>query len=274
MYGGIKMLENLEGRPSANKIFGVVIGIVVDNKDPEGLYRIKVKFPWIKEKNSKYTDSADKEDFLSTWARITTFMSGNDMGSFWLPEVDDEVLVAFEHGDLRRPFVIGSLWNGVDKAIHDNKSQNGKNNYRSIKSRSGHMITFFDDKDNKKEKIIIQTKTAKEEETKDPMSRDGHMIVLDHSNGAEKIEIYDRKKEDYILIDMTNKKITMESKNGDILISAPNGEVKIKCKTLVTESSSTSTQKSQSAYTIQSNSTMDIKSSSGMTIKGSTVNIN
>lgn len=268
------MSINREGLPSINKIFGVVVGIVVDNNDPEGEYRVKVKFPWVKEKDSKYTDLPDKEDFLSTWARIATFMSGDGRGSFWLPEVDDEVLVAFEHGDVRRPFVIGSLWNGVDKTIHENKSQNGKNNFRSIKSRSGHIFTFLDDAENKKEKIIIQTKTKYDEEEKDYMERDGHLIVLDHSDGKEKIEIYDRKKKNYVLIDSTNDKITMKSAEGDITISAPQGKVRIECKTLETESSSTSTLKAQSAFTIQGQSTMDIKSASGMTIKGSTVNIN
>ena len=83
------------------KALGVVVGIVVDNKDPEGHYRIKVKYPWVSESDTKYTDAKDDEDFRSNWCRVATFMAGKERGAFWLPEVDDEVLVAFEHGDVR-----------------------------------------------------------------------------------------------------------------------------------------------------------------------------
>ena len=68
----------------------------------------------------------------------------------------ESALVAFEHGDLRRPFVVGSLWSPIDKTIHDNKSQDGKNNYRTFFSRSGHVLQFIDEEG--KERIVIQTK--------------------------------------------------------------------------------------------------------------------
>jgi len=264
-------MDPVSSAPPANRIYGVVIGIVVDNKDPEGLYRVKVKFPWVRESGS-YTNAPDKEDFLSAWCRIATLMAGPDRGLFCLPEVDDEVLVAFEHGDLRRPFVLGSLWSPVDKAIHDNKSQGGKNNFRTFFSRSGHVLQFVDEEG--KERIVLQTKIGKGNAAKGHKSRDGHFIVLDHSGGAEKIEIYDRKQENYVLIDSTNQRIEVKSAKGNILISAPNGEVKIDCKTLVTQSSSTTTIKSGSAMKVESSATAEIKSSSAMTIKGSVVNIN
>lgn len=257
-----------------NRITGVVIGIVVDNKDPEGLYRVKVKFPWVRESAGKYSDAPDKEDFLSSWARIATFMAGPDRGAFWLPEVDDEVLVAFEHGDVRRAFVIGSLWSPVDKAIHDNKSQGGKNNFRTLFSRSGHVIQFQDDSENGKEKIILQTKVATGDAAKDHKSRDGHFIVLDHSNGAEKIEIYDRQQKNFVLIDSTNNAITMKSAEGNITISAPQGCVKIECKTLETKSTSTTTIKADSNMTLQTQASADVKASGTMTVKGAQVKIN
>jgi len=239
------------------------------------LYRVKVKFPWVQETTGKYSDKPDtkKTDFPSTWARITTLMAGPDRGAFWLPEVDDEVLVVFEHGDIRRPFVIGALWSPVDKAIHDNASQNGKNGVRTFFSRSGHVIQFLDNVEGK-EKIVLQTKVVTGDAAKDRKSRDGHFIVLDHSPGEEKIEIYDRKQENYVLIDSTNDKISVVSANGDILLSAPNGTVRIECKTLSTQSSQTSTLKAQSAFKVQGDSTMDIKSAAVMTVQGSQVKIN
>ncbi len=81
----------------------VVVGVVTDNKDPEGLCRVKVKYPWL------------TEDHTSFWARQSSQMAGSGRGMFNIPEIGDEVLVAFEHGEVTRPFVLGQLWNTVDK---------------------------------------------------------------------------------------------------------------------------------------------------------------
>ncbi len=92
-------------------------------------------------------------------------MAGKDRGTFFLPEVGDEVLVAFEHGCLEFPYVLGALWNGQDNPPEANK--NGKNNYRTIKSRSGHVVRMDDsDEDAKieiqdgsgKNRIVLSTK--------------------------------------------------------------------------------------------------------------------
>ena len=72
------------------RFFGVVVGIVTNNQDDEKMHRVKVRFPWL----------ADGEDDESHWARVATPMSGNGRGGYFLPEVDDEVLVAFEHGSV------------------------------------------------------------------------------------------------------------------------------------------------------------------------------
>ncbi|NOZ02749.1 MAG: phage tail protein [Deltaproteobacteria bacterium] len=255
-----------------NRIYGVVIGIVIDNNDPEGLYRVKVKFPWVQESSSTYTDAPDREDFPSNWARIATFMAGPDRGAFWLPEVDDEVLVAFEHGDIRRPFVIGSLWSPVDKAIHDNQSQGGSNDFRTLFSRSGHVIQFQDTEG--EGRIIIQTRCEAGTAADGHKSRPGHFIVMDESDGALMIQISDGKQENLLTIDSTNNHVKLESKNGDVTVSAPNGKILLECKTLETKSSSSSKIQAGSSAEIKAGSTMDINSSGGMTIKGATVKIN
>ena len=256
-----------------NRISGVVPAIVVDNEDPEGRYRVKVMFPQWLCANPTYTDNEDSEDFLSPWARVATIMGGPNRGSFFLPEKDDEVLVCFEHGDIRFPFVVGMLWNGVDKPIHDNSAQDGKNNYRSIKSRSGHILTFVDDESSKVEKIIIQTKTQDDEEDKEASDRDGHFIVLDHSDGAEKIEIYDRKQDNYILIDSTNNKIVVETKTGDMEIKAKN-KITIECTTLEIKSSAETKIEAGSSMKLKAGSGMELDGGPSITQKASRIDLN
>jgi uncharacterized protein involved in type VI secretion and phage assembly len=264
------MLDRAKREPF--KVQGVVVGIVVDNKDPDKHYRIKVKYPWVSEAG-QYTDKADAEDFRSTWCRMTSLMAGKQRGAFWLPEVDDEVLVAFEHGDVRRPFVIGSLWNGVDLPTHNNESQKGKNDFRDIRSRSGHMLQFVDKKDDKTERIILQTKVQPADTEKDPKQRDGHWICLDQSGDVDQIEIYDHTKEHYVLIDTKAKKITIECKTGDMLIKTEK-TLTLDCKDLVVKASASIKQESGAATEIKAGSTMDVKSSSTMTLKGATINLN
>lgn len=107
-------------------INGVVVGLVTNVDDPSGEGRIKVHFPWL------------APDHESDWVRIATLMAGNGRGSFFIPEVDDEAIVAFEHGDPRFPYVIGFLWNGKDAPPAEHVRE------RKLESRNGHAIRFFD----------------------------------------------------------------------------------------------------------------------------------
>ena len=125
------------------KFYGTVMGIVTNNQDPSNMARVKVKFPWLSDDNE------------STWARIATTMAGPGRGSYFLPEVDDEVLIAFEHGDVRFPYVLGGLWNGKDAPPANNSD--GKNNIRVIHSRSGHLIRLDDTDGDEKIEIIDKT---------------------------------------------------------------------------------------------------------------------
>jgi uncharacterized protein involved in type VI secretion and phage assembly len=181
MLDGQRTLADASGR-----IYGVVIGIVTDNKDPDNLGRVKVRFPWL---------ASDAE---SPWARIAALMAGNERGSFYLPEVDDEVLVAFEHGVLLYPYVLGALWNGKDKPPETNSD--GKNNKRLLKSRSGMTI------------------------------------LLDDASGSEKIQIADKDSQNTVVVDMANKKITITS-NGDIDIIASQGTITLDAQTVKLNSS-------------------------------------
>jgi len=110
---------------------GVAVGQVSDNTDPAGLARVRVRLPW----------HADGE--TSFWARSAMPMAGADRGTYFLPEVGDEVLVAAEQGDPSHLYVLGVLWNGRDKPPADN--DDGANDTRLIKTRAGHTIRFNDD---------------------------------------------------------------------------------------------------------------------------------
>jgi uncharacterized protein involved in type VI secretion and phage assembly len=117
-----------------DRIHGFAIAIVTDNKDPDDLGRVKVKFP------------ALDPDYESHWVRVALPGAGPDAGLVFLPDVNDEVLVGFEHGDIRRPYVVGGLWNGIDKPpLGADLFDNGHVRRRGIVSRSGHKLVFFDD---------------------------------------------------------------------------------------------------------------------------------
>ena len=165
---------------------GIVIGIVSNLEDPENLGRVKVKFPHL-----------DNQE--SDWAKLVTLMAGPERGAFFRPEVDDEVLVGLEHGDYRRPYILGSLWSKVDKPPADDGDAK-KNNWRFFKSRSGHVVK------------------------------------LDDTDGKEKIEIIDKSSKHQIIIDTAGDKIQIICDSGDVEVSASSGTVKVEAATVEVKS--------------------------------------
>jgi uncharacterized protein involved in type VI secretion and phage assembly len=231
-----------------NQYFGVYPAIVVDNVDPEGRYRVKVKFPWMMESDSKYVDTPDKENMNSTWARIASPMAGTNKhnagktdelrGFFFLPEKEDEVLVCFGHGDFRDPYIVGQLYNGEDLPFYNNKDGGGDfkakgNDFRAIRSRSGHMLIFVDTSG--KERVVIQAKVKDDNVYDAPAvggsntkpkeakggggpsssydtpdgSAGGHMIVLDMTSGKEKIVIADKDGKNALQLDSAKGEMTI-----------------------------------------------------------------
>jgi uncharacterized protein involved in type VI secretion and phage assembly len=144
-----------DGGQAANKIYGVVIGLVTNLKDPEKLGRIKVKYPWMPKVNGA--------DLESNWVRLATPSGGNGRGIYFAPEIDDEVLIGFEQGDPNYPYIVGLLWNGKDKppaGTAEIFASDGKVNQRVIRSRTGHLIILDDTQG--KEQVIIQDAGGKE----------------------------------------------------------------------------------------------------------------
>jgi uncharacterized protein involved in type VI secretion and phage assembly len=192
----------------ADRLFGLVVGIVTNNQDPDSLGRVKVRFPWL----------SDTEE--SFWARLAVPMAGKDRGVYFLPEVDDEVLVGFEHGDLRFPYVLGALWNGKDAPPEGNGD--GKNNLRVIKSRSGHIIKLNDE------------------------------------DGKETIEIIDKSEKNSIVIDTAENTITITA-DKDITLSATKGTIKLDAKNVEIKSSADSKMESGAGLDVKASATMNIK---------------
>ena len=197
-----------DGGAVAQRMSGVVVGVVTNTQDPAGLGRVKVKFPWL----------SDSEE--SFWARVATPMAGKGRGFYFLPEVEDEVLLAFEHGDARFPYVLGALWNGQDKPPENNDK--GENNIRSIKSRSGHVIRLND------------------------------------TGGEEKIEIIDKSGTNTIVIDAAKNTITMTS-DKDITLSASNGTIKLDAQKVEIKSSAGTKIEAGAGMDVKATGTMNVK---------------
>jgi uncharacterized protein involved in type VI secretion and phage assembly len=178
------LTDDQEQQRKTRRVIGVVVGLVTNNHDPDGLGRVKVKFPWL-------SDGTE-----SDWTKIVSFMAGKDRGAVFLPEVNDEVLVAFEHGDINFPYVLGALWNS--QAQPPEKNADGKNNVRKIRSRSGHEVIFRDDSVAQQEQIEIR-------------SNGGHSVLLSDAAGAEQILIKDKSGGNYVKIDSMTNSITVES---------------------------------------------------------------
>jgi uncharacterized protein involved in type VI secretion and phage assembly len=119
-----------------------VIATVKSLDDPEGQGRIQLRFPWL------------TESVQSAWAPVAVSMAGKERGQFYMPEIDDEVLVAFEHGDFDHPFIIGFLWNGVDTPPTNDPHR------RLIRSVNGHEIEIYDPAINAGDKGYIRLKDA------------------------------------------------------------------------------------------------------------------
>lgn len=183
------------------QVNGIVIGLVIDLEDPENLGRIRVKYPYL-------------GDAPSDWARLVTPMAGKDRGMFFRPEVDDEVLVAFELGDVRRPYILGSLWSTTDTPPPDD-GQAKKNNWRFIKSRNGHIVK------------------------------------LDDTQGKEKIEIIGSDGQRQIVFDIAAQKIQVTCDTGDIEVSAAAGKVKVDALTVEIKASGNMTLEATGTMTIK-----------------------
>jgi uncharacterized protein involved in type VI secretion and phage assembly len=159
--------------PPSARWYGVYPALVSDIKDPDGQGRVKVTLPWAPDTGgSSY----------AAWARLATLMAGNNRGSWFVPDVNDEVLVAFEGGDPRRPYVVGALWNGSDSPP-ETMDAGGRNAKKVLRSRNGVKVTL-DDSDGS-EQLILETPGGQKVTLKDGP---GAIEIEDANGNSIKLE--------------------------------------------------------------------------------------
>ena len=185
---------------------GVAIAVVTKNKDDSGLARVRVNYPWHSTPGESY------------WARIASPMAGKGRGAYFLPEIGDEVLVAFERGDLRFPYIVGALWNGQEKSPSTNSD--GNNYLRMIRTPQGHQLTFDDGTPGR-----VELKLS-----------DGRHLTLD-DNGI-------------VLDDKQGNQLTIDTKGGSLTVQAAQS-LSLKAPQVSIEASVSLSLKAGGAVTVQ-----------------------
>ena len=220
-------------------VTGLVPGIVTNNKDPDGLGRVKVVLP-ILGVDSGQTNS-NKQGVETDWAPVLSFAAGNGRGGYFLPEIKDEVLVSFLLGDVNRPFVVGASWNSQDKPPQTNGD--GKNNIKQITTRSGNTL-LFDDTDGKA-RIQLFDKDGKDE------------IVISAKDNTISIK--------------SEKAINLTSANGVVTIKAKS--IKVEAQSDLSMTAKSISIKSSGSLNLEGSS-VALKSNGMVSVKGSIINLN
>ena len=237
------------------RIDGVLIGIVTALNDPETLGRVRVKFPVMV--------SAEGTEIVSAWARVATFDAGSGRGATFLPEIEDEVVVAFENGDLRNPLILGAVFGGKNKPpdLETLLEQENKVRSRRMTSRTGHVFEMVDEKS--KGQILLKHGTK-------PLS-----MTFDEATSGIKIEATNGE------IELTNGKASIRiDKSGKVTIEGMGVEIKSK-QDLTVEAQTNATIKSTAAMAVEGmtlsakgTTTALVQGGTSAAIKGGSVMIN
>ncbi|WP_414553003.1 VgrG-related protein [Anabaena sp. CCY 0017] len=232
----------------------LLVGVVSNNKDPKGWGRVRVKFPTLTEEHE------------SNWARVVSAGAGPNRGFDCLPEVNDEVLVAFEHGDIHRPYVLGGVWNGKDAPSEkvDDSVVGGKVRLRTFKTRVGHKLQFVEEDKGTKKGAYLQT-------------TDGHNLRMNDSDKFAELETTGGHK---FRCDDSNKTISLTS-TGDITVKSGTTGTANKISVNGAEIALTATQKitltvgsssievTPSGITIKTGGTLSVQAGSSISVQAS-----
>ncbi len=225
---------------------GIYHAIVTQNKDEQQLARVRVRFPWL--------PGGDQDQ--SHWALLSVPMMGAEFGTFTLPEVNDTVLVMFLAGDIRRPVVIGGAWSKEDAPPECN--ENGKNDFRFIKSRSGHRL-LFDDSD--KTKVVVTDKT-----------NENYIGCGTYAEGGESPNKFALTGPGPINGD-AKEGVAVSSMQGTVNLWCPNGTLKISAKHVEMTASDKMEVKAGGALGVEGGMCGEMKSSGAGKYAGSTTKV-
>jgi len=199
------------------------VALVTNVGDPDKLGRVKVCVPRLPGKPE------------SDWVRVAQPAAGAGRGFYWLPHVNDEVLIAFERGDPNHPFILGSLWNGKDKPMKNAFDKD--NTIQMIQTKSGHQITLYD------------------------------------KNGEEKIVIADKSGKRTVTFDVKAKKFLIEAKEGDVEINAEK-KIVLQCEDLEIKTKKTGKLDVGSTFDLKVSDKASFKAGPQLNIKASKVQLN
>ena len=243
----------------------VVVGVVTNNQDPESWGRVKVKFPWLSDNDESW------------WARLASPMAGPGRGFYYLPEVDDEVLVAFEHGDISHAYVLGSLWNGKDNPPKKNSevADSSGVNERMIKTRAGHIINLIDTSGSESIQIIDKTGhnkiTIESSNNKISITSDGDTVITTKGktivNAQQNVEVTTQAD---AKVTATGN-VDVEATGNATVKATQNADVE---GMNVTVQANAALSLKGATVDIEAQGMMTVKSSGVMTVQGSIVNIN
>jgi len=222
-----------------SKIQGVIPGVISNNQDPKKLGRVRVVISFLGVDSDP--QGSNNKGIETDWAPVMSFAAGKKQGGYFLPEIEDEVLVAFLYGDVNRPYVMGALWNAQDIPPQDNAD--GKNNIKQITTRSGNTLLFDDTENDAKIKLFDKD---------------------------QKDEITISSKENTITI-KSSKKINLTCADGEITIEAK--EIKVNASSSLNLQSKSISIKSSGSLSLEGSS-VSVKSSGSVSVKGSVINLN
>lgn len=236
---------------------GIMIGIVVENNNNKFPGMVRVKIP-----------TRDEKKNIFQWMKVVSIMSGKNWGMYCLPEIGDEVVVAFENGNINKAYVVGSIFKNDSQVLNDNFSEE---NYKKVfLTKSGNKILIEDEED--KQKIVVSTK-------------EGHSISLDDENNN--IFLKDKEQKNIIKINSENGTIDIMSENKFIIningikieMLGDSKKIMIKCDDIDIDTSKLNIKSNDikvktTTLNIDASSSAKISSSGLTQIKGSTVKLN
>lgn len=187
-----------QGRPNSGQVQFAVVGLVVDNVDPDELGRIKVKFPTL------------HNEPVSFWLRQISPNAGKERGLYALPEIEDEVLVAFMQGSHDTGVIVGQFWNGVDKP--PTEAKDGLPGPGKTDTGASWSTDQFTD----------GSKDLSANDRRFWRSRSGHLMVFDDTGGAETVQIWDKDHKMALVFDSVEGRIVLSNNEGDLHIRTKN----------------------------------------------------